>query len=242
MTKFKPVSVTKLASLNMPDACPRCFWIDVNIGKPYIVFPRVFNQLDKLQKRVGRILIDRLNEPDLTAYPEYQSWTVQVGDIVGYFPSVTWRKFSAEIGTNTGELTIRGEPDEMVRLADGDMAIIDYKTSQSYASDTLGDRYIAQLNAYEAIAAANEYPTVSKMALVYWSPDTDMSDQVIVDNLMPQTIALNMNAIVKDVPIKPGLVGALVNKAISILSNGKPPAAHAKCRNCAKLEKIVAAL
>lgn len=230
MTKLKPISATKLGRLAAPDACHRCWWLEYNLGSmPYTVFPRVFNDIDGYTKQVAHAIIDR---------GQIVTWMQQFRPN-GYLPEMHWRKFSAELPNG---LTTRGMFDDIWTLADGSLAIIDYKTSKnSNKQDSLHPRYATQLNAYAYIAEALGLGRVSKLALIYFEPQTDLgAEQTRARSQKFDSAYFDMafKATVVPVSIQRDTLFATAETAKRLAMTSAAPAAHPKCKNCEKLEKI----
>ena len=62
--KLKIISAKDLGKLNLPDFCPRCFWIERHVGKPPAIFPGIFSSLDAVTKRsTSRSFLERNKIP-----------------------------------------------------------------------------------------------------------------------------------------------------------------------------------
>jgi hypothetical protein len=59
------ISAKTLASLAMPDLCPRCFWIQMHLegGLPFQIFPWIFSSIDAYGKRLVHSWFDRHGMP-----------------------------------------------------------------------------------------------------------------------------------------------------------------------------------
>ena len=122
------ISGKDLGYLALPDACARCFWVKRHCSLPYQIFPGIFSSLDAYQKKVTGLGVP--------------AWLQRSGVDGEVLPAVTSRSFQ----TVVDDVLLTGVPDEMVRLADGSLAIIDYKTARYTGNqDTLLPMYTTQL-------------------------------------------------------------------------------------------------
>jgi len=157
------LSVGSLASLALPEACLRCFWIQEKlVGRPPFQFgmPGIFREIGAHAKQLVRSALDRGSLP---------AWFPHLGgEIVGYLPeeALDWKQFG-HTNPHTG-IHLRGVPDEVFRMADGSYHIVDYKTARIIQrQDELLPQYEAQLNAYAYIAERLGYRPVARLWLLY---------------------------------------------------------------------------
>ena len=210
------ISGKDLGSLALADACARCFWVRRHCALPFQIFPGIFSSLDAYQKKVTASGIP--------------AWLKAVGVDGEVLAGTSARVFR----TVVDGVTLTGVPDEMVRLSDGTLAILDYKTARFTANqDTLLPMYAVQLNSYALIATALGLGTVSRLFLVYYEPKTDVVDAVDSDGFTMRftphllAIALDRDAVV-----------ALLAKAKGIWELATPPVGREGCADCEKVRAL----
>ena len=51
------ISAKHLGNINLPDFCPRCFWLKMHTGwkLPYQTFPGIFSSIDSYTKKVTNL-------------------------------------------------------------------------------------------------------------------------------------------------------------------------------------------
>jgi len=168
------ISATNLAQLLATDFCPRCFWLlsRLNFKRPWSIFPRIFNDLDKHQKG--------FTESYLASTGKLPPWLDQysVKEVVGV-PS--YGKFCAR---HESGVLVTGESDHLFRKTDGDLLLLDYKTSRS-ANDSMFPIYRGQLSIYAWISLRFGLGKVTDAALVYYEPETEVGDWKLAGNFTP---------------------------------------------------------
>ena len=115
------ISATNLSELAQPGYCPRCFWVKRKSQRlPYQSFPGIFSSIDRYVKRMARHHFDSAGELPI--------WFPAVGDVESRETVPNYRSF-AVTDPKTG-VTLRGEPDEVLRLNEPTYHIVDYKTAR----------------------------------------------------------------------------------------------------------------
>jgi hypothetical protein len=224
------LSVRSLAELALRDSCPRCFWILQKLsGKPpfQIHMPGIFREIDSHAKQLVRSSLDSGGLP---------AWFPELGEIVEYLPqeALRWQQFSCvDEGT---EIQLRGEPDEVFRLADGSYHIVDYKTARiTNTQDELFPMYQAQLNAYAFIAGRKGYQPISRLSLLYLEPQVGVGSD-------SEELSLSFAAVRREVAIMPELIPGLLRQALDILNSSGLPIGHKDCENCQQLDRLFSLL
>ncbi len=215
----------------MEGCCPRCFWITHHLDVPYQVgFPGVLVEIDRATKQAIREHFDR--------HGRLPGWFPSLGRVVGYVAPhrLRWQVFWVE-DPETG-LVLRGEPDEIFRLADGSYHIVDYKTARlTEAQRAALDVYAVQLNGYAYIAKRLGYVPISGLSLVYLEPKRLLSSR---DGTRA---ALEFNAVPRRVRLDPeGMIPPLLRRARRILMCPAPPRGDPHCSDCAALEDLLGRL
>jgi len=216
--KLKVISAKDLGRLNMPDFCPRCFWIERHMDKPPGIFPGIFSTLDAITKRsTHRSFIERGKIPDWLKIEDLAE--VEEGDI--YF----------KLPVKQGDWILTGYPDDIFRTKSGGYHIVDYKTAKFTArQDELYPLYEVQLNCYAYLAERYRYKPVTNLSLVYCQPNNDLeNDEDFKLGFETHTLKVNL-----DLNIIPGLLLT----AREILNQSEPPQAYEKCKGiCQWVEK-----
>jgi len=217
--KLKVISAKDLGRLNMPDFCPRCFWIERHIDKPPGIFPGIFSTLDAITKRSShRSFLERNKTPDWLGIEGLVE--VEEGDI--YF----------KLPVEQGNWILTGYPDDVFKTKNGNYHIVDYKTAKfTERQDELLPLYEIQLNCYAYLAERYGYKPVTNLSLVYCQPNKDL------DSDEDFKLGFEIHSIKVD--LKTDVVLELLIKAREILNKEKPPQSHPDCRGiCQWIDKV----
>jgi hypothetical protein len=231
MANSERISAKTLGGLAMPDFCPRCFWIQMNVeGLPYQIFPGVFNSIDAYSKSIVHGWFDRHGGPP--------AWLASLGDIRDYEPPPHYSKFQMlDAETN---ILLSGSPDGVLIRGDGSRVIIDYKTAKFTANqDELFPMYEAQLNAYAHIGERTWKEPVSALALIYTEPITDQAAANDDSNISRKGFQMPFKARILPVEKKPKLVPKLLRRAREILDLKTPPPSLQGCEDCSLLAGLI---
>jgi len=226
------LSVGSLAGLALPEACPRCFWIQEKLqGKPpfQIGMPGIFREIDAHAKQLVRSALDQDG-----ALPP---WFPELGPVVEYLPeeALDWRVFSHR-DEETG-IELRGVPDEVFRLTDGSYHIVDYKTARiTDRQDELFPQYEAQLNAYAYIAEGRGYAPVSGLSLLYLEPQAGRAAE---SGAGERELLLGFRPVLKEVALDRERVHGLLRRAKELLSLEGPPGGREGCEHCRQLGRLL---
>jgi hypothetical protein len=226
------ISAKKLGALAMPNFCPRCFWIRTHLGGevPFAIFPKIFNELDGYVKRVVDGWLADKDEPP--------PWLSSIGTIVGSIPPPKASKFMMQIGEM---ITLTGEADAILTLADGTLAIIDYKTAHHRGvDDPLYPTYLIQLNAYALLAEHLGFGKVSQLALVYTEPMTSDLSARQEDNRRTDGFAMGFRVEILPIPLNTKTVLEYAVAAQIIHSQTAAPKGRSGCFDCERLEALIA--
>ncbi len=201
---------------------------------PWQGFPGIFSSIDRYTKRVVVGHLER--EGNLPP------WMSGIAEAPQHLEPPHWSKFQAT-DEETG-VTLRGEADAVFRLAEGSCAIIDYKTSRYNPENRSQHRvYRAQLNAYAWIAQRLEFPSASRLALVYMEPATDPETVDIPGSVDGEGFALGFRPRVVEVELDTDrLIPPLLRQAARIHTLSDVPEPRDGCRDCAALEGLLSKL
>jgi len=219
------IAVKELAALAMSDSCPRCFWIKHNVKKiPFQIFPGIFSTIDSYSKKYTR---------------KHYELTEKLPQVIeDFFPGAEpikvphYSKFTGKIGG----LTVRGTPDEILKNPNGEICILDYKTSKiTKNQDKLRPLYDAQLKLYGFLATENELGKVEKLGLCYYEPVKEIPDlnEVILEDGFKFIFRSKIFEIESFVDLS-----LLANQACRILSN-PIPRLNITCTTCAELDNLL---
>jgi len=221
--KLRVISAKDLGRLNMPDFCPRCFWIERHIDKPPGIFPGIFSTLDALTKRsTHRSFAERGKIPDWLSIPDIVE--VEEGDI--YF----------KLPIEQGDWILTGYPDDIFKTKDNTYHIVDYKTAKfTPRQDELFPLYEVQLNCYAYLAEKYGFKPVEKLSLVYCQPNKDLeSDEDFKLGFKIYSINVDLNM---------DIIPELLVKAREILDQPEPPQAYYNCKGiCQWVDKALKSL
>ena len=226
------LAVKNLGALAVPGTCERCFWIKARLGfkSPWAMFPGIFATLDSYSKKV--------TETWLSLYPgTVPPWLTGLGTTVTQLPCPHWSKFSFRDPV-TG-ITLRGSPDERFMLADGTVAILDYKTSRYTPGkvDDLLPMYRVQLAGYRWLTLKLEQRETSVTNLVYYSPPESKAP-IGTDELTPGGFSMKFVGTSVPVPTSLEEVEALLLRAKLLVGTPEAPAGAPKCKDCEMLDQI----
>jgi len=225
------ISATALGELAKPGFCPRCFWIKRTCKLPYQTFPGIFSTIDAYVKRVvHRYFAKEHKLPD---------WFPASGRVVGLEDVPHYSKFS--VNDPRSGVTLRGEPDDVLRLEDSGYHIVDYKTARLSASaDAMYPAYEVQLNAYAYIGRQTLYSPVSGLSLIYLDPDTDLDSFPGWLDRSEEDFMLGFTTKLRPVELKPeGYIEQLLQQADEICSTEKPPKPTPGCQDCRAMEQLI---
>lgn len=214
------ISAKNLGHLALPNACPRCFWIQTHFKLPYQIFPGIFSSIDAYTKKVIHL--------HLAETGHLPNWMSGFGDI-GHPIHVPHHSKFFVTDPKTG-VTLTGVPDEMTETGEG-LWILDYKTAKFTGNqDSLLPVYRAQLNGYALIAETLYQKPVVGLGLIYFEPVTDIAT---ADGLIDGA-GMSMGFRTKLLPIEQDreLVPALLAQAKAIYELHKPPDGLKSCREC----------
>jgi hypothetical protein len=225
------ISAKDLGALAMPGFCPRCFWITRHAAKlPFQIFPGIFSSIDSYSKKIT----NRYYE----GHRELVHWFAEQG-LIGEPVKVPHHSKYNVLDEETGVL-LTGMPDEILHLADGSYAILDYKTARfTAAQDAMHPVYDVQLNAYAYIGERLEFNPVSRMMLVYYEPVTDITvhdvDLLVHDHGFQLGFAGKMLEVARNTARIPGLL----RRVRELVDLPRPPAGREDCADCRALNELV---
>ncbi len=217
---LRNISAKDLGKLNMPDFCPRCFWLERHLGKSPSIFPGIFSALDAITKRSAhRSFSERGRAPGWLSFFDNLS-DVEEGD--------TYFKLPVAHGW-----VLTGAPDDIFLLKDGDYHIVDYKTAKfTEKQDELFPLYEIQLNCYAFLAEKYGYKPIKRLSLVYCQPEKDLNND--------ETFELSFQPYYVDVDLKPEKVSEMLLKARETVDLEEPPPARESCKGiCQWVEKAM---
>ena len=224
------ISAKNLGAMSLPEFCPRCFWLKTRAKKlPFQIFPGIFSSIDAYTKRVVHGWIDELGPP---------AWLDGIGRITGYIDPPSYHTFQMVV--DDFDILLTGAADGILKLADGSIAIIDYKTAKYTANqDALLPMYATQLNGYALIAEHLGMGTVSKLALMYAEPVTDpwtaRTDVVRTEEGFRMPLAVSIHG----VPLDVGQLTPLLERAREIYDFPEAPNRKPGCPDCEKLDRLM---
>jgi hypothetical protein len=224
------ISAKNLGHLAMPDACPRCFWIQTHCKLPYQIFPGIFSSIDSYSKKITNL--------HHAVHNRIPAWFDSLGDLGKPLPAPHWSRFSM-LDQATG-VTLTGVPDELLKAADGTVTILDYKTARFTGhQDSLLPIYQAQLNGYGRIAESLGMGQVRRLALIYYEPVTDITVDDVGSALCGDGFTMRFRANILPVERDDALVPSLLARAKAIHELPEPPVGREGCRDCGLLDAII---
>ncbi len=207
----------------LPDACPRCLWVSLRFNLPYQRFPGIFGTIDRFVKTVVHRALD-----DTGRLPP---WFPEIGRVASYERDLSYKRFSLwheELGVE-----LAGSPDDVFRMEDGSVHIVDYKTSRF----TPGQAeylpiYEVQLNAYAYLAERIGLTPVRALSLIYMEPNSEH------DAGSDAGPALPFEARRVHVNLKPDAIPPLLVTARRTFDLVTAPKSREGCEDCARLDLL----
>lgn len=199
---------------------------------PFQIFPGIFSSIDSYSKRI----VDGFFEKN----GRVPAWLSELGDVKKPLKPPHFSKFNALV--TDYDILLTGNMDAAFLLKDGTICIADYKTSKfTGGQDKLLSMYTVQLNAYALIAERTNFGTASKLALVYFEPETEIeSDNVEKKITASRGFALDFSAYIKPVEldVKKWTLPYL-QKAREVSNLSSPPDGKPNCQDCEKMNTIL---
>lgn len=226
------ISAKNLGELALDSFCPRCTWLKLRMHHqfPYQIFPGIFSSIDSYTKHVVHGWIDQ--------HGDLPEWLSELGEIDDYIDPPHHSQFQVEIPEF--RILLTGSPDGMLKLVDGSIAIIDYKTAKYTANqDSLMPMYEAQLNAYALIAERRGFSPVSKLALIYAEPVTDELTATQPGIHSAGGFVMPFSVYIHPVKLDPARLFPLFRKAREIFDLAEAPPGRPGCKDCEKLDKLL---
>jgi hypothetical protein len=225
------ISAKRLGELNNPHACSRCFWIRDKMhgtgrDAPFSFgMAGILSRLDSLQKKLI------WSNPVL---PEF----------LHNYKHMTLIKSSRMCVTDerTG-IDLSGVPDLIFQATNGDLAIVDLKSSKPKETPTSADKsafekvaaiYGTQLNVYAWMLEKSGAGRVTRLALMYLWPSGLAIENGNVNCVFDATeVALSLDET---------LVPRLLDKARAILTSKRIPEPRADCLDCVRMAHMLSVL
>jgi len=190
--------------------CPLCFWLSQRLGSPPSIFAGIPAQIDSVIKNYMKQFIGNSDLPE---------WFPVRGTFMD--ASQTLRATDPATG-----ITVAGKLDALVKTADVEYHIIDYKTGRP--PEEVPNYYQMQLDGYAYLLEQNDFRPVVGGTLLYFTPERgDLSE-----GLFPFKITA-VRAEVDPVRIPPVLA-----LAKEILDLPTPPPRSEDCEMCMWREQV----
>lgn len=236
MNEVKIISARTLGLLNLPEFCPRCFWIMLRCDNrfPYqIPMPGIFSSIDSWSKRLIHAFFNQ--------HAAVPPW-FPLREVRRYLSGseLHWSKF--QIYDAKTKIILRGTPDDVWQLQDASYFITDYKTAKvTKAQDELFPMYDVQLNAYGYIAQIQGWSPISGASLIYTEPQTNISSyDGLTDFISEDAFSMKFKAVVKPIKLRAEtLIPELLQRTREILDLVKAPEGREECKNCELLDQLL---
>ncbi len=227
----KRISGKNLGILAMPTFCARCFWLRLHSHDrlPYQTFPGIFNSIDSYTKKVVHGLYDQNGK--------MPPFLAELGEIIGYInpPSAAkYRRFHQPSG-----VTLTGAPDAVFRFSDETFLIADYKTAKfTAAQDELMPIYVTQLNAYAFIGQEAGIAPVTRLALLYFEPETEQATAIHDANCMDSGFRMPFCCHIQQVELDVSTIPPLLEQVRFFCESRSVPDPNPACKDCERLEAL----
>jgi hypothetical protein len=228
------ISAKTLGELALPDFCPRCFWIKLNCRLPYQIFPGIFSSIDSYSKKITWSYYEK--------FGRLPGWFDEFGDFEK--PVKAPGRSNSFIIDKATNVKLTGILDEIVQKKDGSYFILDYKTAKfTGTQDGLLPMYKIQLNAYALIAENCNLSPVTGIGLVYYEPQTHVSETGIDRALLADGFNMPFSAHLLPLELNPkGIVSPLLKEARKLADMKTPLNRVDGCEDCEKLDKLITRL
>lgn len=235
MRELLRISGKNLGALALADYCERCAWLKLRLNHqmPYSIFPGIFGSIDSYTKHIAHAWFDHHGRAPV--------WLAGLGDPVRYVEPPHWAVFQTVI--EEYDVLLTGAPDGVFVLPDGTYLIADYKTARyTSGQDALLPMYEAQLNAYALIAERTGIGKVSRLGLVYFEPPICPAETCRDMNLhRDDGFLMQFTANVHEVGLDKAGLDSLLAKARGLFDQTTCPAGRRCCKDCQKLDALIAA-
>jgi hypothetical protein len=218
------ISAKTLGAFNMPNFCPRCFWLEQVLWKRQAPFrfnpPRLMNRLDDFQKRAIMEHVQKNgNHP-----PKWMN-------LFGPFQKITADP-RLQLQVTSPEILFTGRPDLLLEGRRG-FAIVDQKTAfYKGVGDVLEPIYRVQVNGY-AYLLRKDGMHVHDAGFLYFEADTKQNGATAHESITEkgQSVEFVVTAVRTDLdPDK--IVVPLLKRAHKLLNQKTLPQSTTGCKNC----------
>jgi len=228
-------SAKRLGWLAQPDFCPRCFHIKKQLKwkAPWAIPMPIYGRLDKLQKRLVQEFIDRFGIG--------AGWLSSIGEVVGYIDPPHWSKFWYD--DPASGVRVRGQADLILRLSNGELFILDLKTSNSIpAEDPLMPTYIVQQSVYAMAAEQRGLGKVAGAGLAYMRTLDQSLDDMLPSPDSGLEMQVGFSVEIHHLPHEPELVRELCQRYRELYELEVPPERREGCKECALVDQFPKAI
>jgi PD-(D/E)XK nuclease superfamily len=228
------ITPKRLGLIMVAAFCLHCFWyrLHLKFREPFSFFGgAIFKNMEQAEMAIIGQLLDKDGK-----LPKEFAPFCDVTERVEYPRHWTKYKYILPSGVE-----LYGEPDDIFKLADGTLAVIDHKTAQPKGDDDpLLPCYEVQVIGYGLIAERGlDLGEVSKGGLFYWGAnhETVISDpakyyhnQKLWMPFTPKPHSIEIDYKRLDAPLK---------QAVELWEAKTPPDRSEKCPDCKKLDALL---
>ena len=220
------ISAKDLGALKQEGFCPRCFWIERHMKLPYQGgFPGIFSSIDMYTKKIVKHHFERTGE-----LPE---WLSEIGKISNIVDA------PKDFFTEKDGVKLTGKPDDMFRMSDKSIVIVDYKTARyTEKQDSLFPVYEVQLNGYAYIAETVGLGKVRSLYLVYFEPPSDGFEDLSRKHVNGYGFEMPFKSSMHQVGKNMKDIEALMKVAHDVYVKERPPQGLEGCEDCTRLKAL----
>ena len=226
------ISAKTLGELELPNFCPRCFWIKLHCNHklPYQIFPGIFSSIDSYTKKITNMHFEQ--------HQRVPDWFGGFGSLGKPMKVPHYSKYSVIDAESNVLLT--GVPDEILHKSDGSYFIVDYKTAKFTGNqDKLLPMYEVQLNAYAYIGERVGFKPISGLGLIYYEPQTGISTEEVDSFILDDGFFLHFSGKLLPIELKPDNIPRLLNRVREIHELSQPPNGVEGCKDCQLLDTLL---
>ena len=222
--KFSSIKLSR-SSLKLFQDCPRCFWLDLHHkarrppGFPYTLSIAVDflvkQEFDKYRRQgtLPPVLARHIKDATLYDGPELPQWRDNFKGV---------QHFDEDLNA-----MLYGAVDDVLKFADGSLAVIDYKSSGA-REIKIYDDYQKQMDIYSYILARNGFQTHPEAYFVFYQVDKSGGG---FQNALPFIEQL------KAIKVDKSWVGDVFEQAVMVARRDTPPDLETPCEHCIYVQK-----
>jgi hypothetical protein len=136
-------------------------------------------------------------------------------------------------------ITLVGMPDDLFRMKDGDLYLVDYKTARCKGEDDpFMSTYVVQLLGYAILLERQNVGKVTKAALIYFENQLSNFQEEPLGLLSDEGLTVPFAVKIHEVELDRRSFEPMLQRYRELADTPSPPTGRQGCKNCAKLQKL----